>query len=77
MQKMAISEFKAHALKIMAQVAKSKESIVITKRGKPLVQVVPFVSADRENTPGKLAKLLIFEKDITSDLGQEIWDACK
>jgi hypothetical protein len=45
--------------------------------GKPLVQVVPFVSADRENTPGKLAKLLIFEKDITSDLGQEIWDACK
>jgi len=38
---MAISEFEAHALKVLNEVAESRETIVITKRGKPLVQGVP------------------------------------
>jgi prevent-host-death family protein len=77
MQKMAITEFKAHALKVMAHIAKSKEPVIITKRGQPLVQVVPFVSADKENIPGKLTNRLVFETDIVSELGHEMWDACK
>jgi hypothetical protein len=27
--------------------------------------------------PGKLANYLVFEKDIVSPLGEEMWDACK
>ena len=42
MKTMAISEFKAYALKVLNDVAKSQEIIVITKRGKPLAQVVPY-----------------------------------
>jgi len=42
MKTMAISKFKAHALKVLNEVAKSQETIVITKRGKPLAQVVPY-----------------------------------
>ncbi len=42
MKTMAISEFKTHALKVLNEVAKSQETIVITKRGKPLAQVVPY-----------------------------------
>ena len=74
---MAISKFKAYALKILDQVAKSQESIVITKRGKPLAEVVPFRKSDKNPVPGKLADTLVFEKDIVSPLGKDMWDACK
>jgi len=77
MQTMGISEFKAHALKILDQVAKLQESIVITKRGKPIAQVIPYRNSDMNPKPGKLANYLVFEKDIVSPLGEEMWDACK
>ena len=50
MKTMAISEFKAHALKVLNEVAKSQETIVITKRGKPLAQVVPFEIRNEAST---------------------------
>jgi prevent-host-death family protein len=75
MQTLAITKFKAHALKILAQVAETRESVVVTKRGKPLAEVIPF-SPDT-NLPGKLADALIFEKDIVAPVGEDIWDACK
>ena len=77
MQTMGISEFKAHALKILDQVAKSQEGLIITKRGKPLAQIIPYRSSDMNPKPGKLASYLVFEKDIVSPLGEEMWDACK
>jgi prevent-host-death family protein len=77
MKTMAISKFKAYALKILDQVAKSQESIIITKRGKPLAEVVPFRKSDKNPVPGKLADTLVFEKDIVSPLGEDMWDACK
>ena len=77
MKMMAISKFKAHALKIVDNVAKSQEKVVITKRGKPLAEVIPYRSVVGNSKPGKLADALVFEKDIISPLGEEIWDACK
>lgn len=77
MQTMGISQFKAHALKILDQVSKSQEGIIITKRGKPLAQIIPYRSSDMNPKPGKLANYLVFEKDIVSPLGDEMWDACK
>lgn len=77
MKTIAVSQFKAHALKILDQVSKTQESVVITKRGKPLAEVVPIRSADKNAEPGKLSDTLVFEKDIVSPLGEEMWDACK
>jgi prevent-host-death family protein len=77
MQTMGISQFKSHALKILDQVAKTQESIVITKRGKPLAQIIPYRNSISNHTPGKLADALVFENDIVSPLGEEMWDACK
>jgi len=75
MKILAITEFKAHALQILAKVAETKESVVVTKRGKALAEVVPFSA--REPAPGKLSEALVFEKDIVSPLGDEMWDVCK
>ena len=77
MQTMGISQFKSHALKILDQVAKTKEIIVITKRGKPLAQIIPYRNSISNQTPGKLADALVFENDIISPIGEEMWDACK
>ena len=77
MQTMGISQFKSHALKILDQVAKTKEVIIITKRGKPLAQIIPYCDSISNHAPGKLADALVFEKDIVSPLGEEMWDACK
>ena len=77
MQTMGISEFKSHALKVLAHVARTKQTIVITKRGKPLAQIIPYQNSISNHTPGKLADALVFENDIVSPLGDEMWDACK
>ncbi len=77
MKTMAISEFKAHALKVLNDVAKSQETIVITKRGKPLAQVVPHRKSEMKPTPGKLADSFVFEKDVITPLGEGLWEACK
>lgn len=75
MKTLAITDFKAHALQILGQVAKTKESVVITKRGKPLAEVIPFSVS--KPAPGKLSEALVFEEDIVSPLGEGVWDACK
>lgn len=77
MQTMGISRFKTHALKILDQVAKTQEIIVITKRGKPLAQLIPYRNLITSHKPGKLADTLVFENDIVSPLGEEMWEACK
>ena len=77
MKTMGISKFKSHALKILGQVAKTQEMIVITKRGKPLAQIIPYRSSDTNPKPGRLSDALVFEKDVISPLGEEMWDACK
>ncbi|MCK4766225.1 MAG: type II toxin-antitoxin system Phd/YefM family antitoxin [Candidatus Aminicenantes bacterium] len=76
MKAMGISQFKAHAVEILAQMAKTKENIVITKRGKPLARVIPYRDLNATPKPGKLADTLVFEKDIISPLGEEMWEAC-
>lgn len=74
MKSMAVSQFKARALRVLDEIARSGESMLITKRGKPLARVVPF--ADRSK-PGKLAHTLVFEEDIVSPLGEELWEAAR
>jgi len=41
MKTMAAGSFKVHCLAVMDEVQKKRETIVITKRGKPVVKIVP------------------------------------
>ncbi len=77
MRTMAISDFKKHALKVLNEVAYSQETIVITKRGKPLAEVVPYRTSEIKPIPGKLADSFVYEKDIVTPLGEELWEACQ
>ncbi|MCU0307027.1 MAG: type II toxin-antitoxin system Phd/YefM family antitoxin [Thermoleophilia bacterium] len=47
MREVAISEAKAHLLRLADEVARTGEELVITRRGRPLVRVVPVEPAPR------------------------------
>lgn len=76
MESMAISQFKAHALKIIDQVAKSQEPLIITKRGQPLAQIIPYQETVPEHKPGQLQGTLVFEEDLLTPLGEKLWEVC-
>ena len=75
MKTMAITKFKMHALQVLGEVAETREPVVVTKRGKPLAEIIPF--AEKNPSSGKLAETLVFEDNIVSPLGEEIWNACR
>ncbi len=77
MKTMAISEFKAHALQVIGHVAKTRETVIVTKRGEPLAEVVPIRKSDTAPVPGTLSETLVFEKDIVSPIGDSDWGACR
>jgi prevent-host-death family protein len=45
METMTISEFKAKCLAVMKRVQKTRKPILITKRGEPVVEIVPTTPA--------------------------------
>jgi len=76
MKTMAISQFKTHALRIIDQLSQNNETIVVTKRGKPLALITPYDDTNINSKPGKLSDTLSFEEDIVSPLGEEMWEVC-
>ncbi len=77
MKTMSVSNFKAHALKVIDRVSKTHEKVVITKRGKAVAELIPFRTPERDAIPGKLSSTLIFENDIVTPLGAKMWEVCK
>lgn len=74
-RQMAISEFKAKALEVLKYVGERRGSIVVTKHGKPIAQVVPVDGVAPR--PGSLAHTLIHEGDVVSPLGAEAWESTR
>jgi len=69
------SEFKAKCLAVLDEVERTRQSVVITKRGKPVAELVPHVAKKRELW-GLLKDELFIEGDIISPIDVE-WEAPK
>ena len=54
MKKMAAGQFKVHCLAVMDEVQAKKESVLITKHGKPVAKLVP-VSGEKDDIYGFMA----------------------
>jgi len=65
-------EFKTKCLKLLDEVAEKRETVVITKHGKPVAQVVPM-PVERELI-GAMRGSVLWEGDIISPLEDE-WEA--
>ncbi|MBI2604708.1 MAG: type II toxin-antitoxin system Phd/YefM family antitoxin [Deltaproteobacteria bacterium] len=69
-----ISVFKAKALRMIDQVARSGERLVVQRHGKPVVAVVPLEPSGKA-VPGRLRGTVIDEKNVVSPLGAKLWSA--
>ncbi len=65
MKKMAAGFFKVHCLAVMDEVQSKRESVVITKRGKPVAKLVP-VDKDADEIYGFLRDKVAITGDIVS-----------
>jgi prevent-host-death family protein len=70
----AAGEFKSKCLKLLDEVADKRETLVITKHGKPVAQVVPM-PAEKELF-GAMRGSGVIVGDIISPLENE-WEALK
>jgi prevent-host-death family protein len=68
-------EFKAKCLKLLDEVAEKRETLVITKHGKPVAQVVPMPPTEGDFV-GSMRGSVLWEGDIISPLDVE-WEAMK
>ena len=60
--------FKAECLKLMDQVEKTREPIIITKHGRPVAQLAP-VPADPRSLFGYMKDTVRIEGDVMAPLG--------
>jgi prevent-host-death family protein len=65
MKTIAAGEFKARCLSLMNDVQKTRETLVITKRGKPVAKLVP-VSTVKDDFIGRLKGRIRIVGDIES-----------
>jgi prevent-host-death family protein len=70
----AAGEFKAKCLKLLDQVAEERKTLIITKHGKPVAQLIPAPAA--EDFVGSMRGSVLWEGDIISPIDVE-WEAMK
>jgi prevent-host-death family protein len=77
MKKMPAGEFKAHCLSVMETVCATGESVLITKRGRPVAKLVP-AETERQDFLGRLQGMVKIVGDIESPLeAPEVWEALR
>jgi len=73
MKKIAAGEFKARCLTLMEDVRSTREPLVVTKRGKPVVKLVP-VEKEKDQFFGRLKGMFRVVGDIESPIPDE-WES--
>ena len=68
-RQLAAGEFKAKCLAVLDDVQRTGRVVVVTKRGRPVAQVVPLPAAESESLEGSV----VFEEDLLSPIDVE-WD---
>ncbi|MGC2324172.1 MAG: type II toxin-antitoxin system Phd/YefM family antitoxin [Terriglobales bacterium] len=76
---MTAGAFRAHCLAVLNEVARTREPVVITKRGKPIAKLVPLKESRRRKFLGRLEGILLPAKgDLTEPtVPLEDWEMLK
>lgn len=71
--KIAVSQFKAHCLEIIDKLQTSHESIIITKRDKPIAKIMSF-DTSKPSLFGMLSNKAEIKGDILEPIDEK-WEA--
>jgi prevent-host-death family protein len=74
---MAAGTFKATCLAVMDEVQKKRQSVVITKNGKPVAKLVPIAKEPDPIFGFMRGKIAIVGDVVSPVVPQEDWDALK
>jgi prevent-host-death family protein len=74
MDTLSVSKFKAICLAVVEEVAKTKQGVIITKRGKPIAELIPY---EEGTEPVPLKDTVAFMGDIMSPVAPEDWEALR
>lgn len=77
MNTMQASEFKAKCLALMDEIARTGEPLVVTKHGKPVVQVTAYRPPRAKSLFGLEKGKIQILGDIISPIGADLWEAMK
>jgi prevent-host-death family protein len=74
MKTLSVSEFKATCSSVLEQVRRDRRSVLLTKRGVPIAEIVP-VKTKEKAVPLKAS--LKFMRDIASPVAEDEWEVQK
>lgn len=77
MQTIQASKFKARCLALMDQVARTGETIVVTKNGRPVAELRPHRGPRARSLIGLHKGRIKIRGDIVSVVGTELWEALR
>ncbi len=75
MENISISIFKAQCLRILEEVHRQRKRIVVTKRGKPIVEVRSIEDIEQQKIP--LKETVVSIGDIISPVCSDEWEVLK
>ena len=74
MRTMAVGEFKAKCIEIMAEVNATGQPVLVTRRGKPLARVVPSLELSPKESAESIFGCLRHMGAITGDIVSPVLD---
>lgn len=77
MRKMAAGAFKANCLAVMEEVRDKRETVVITKRGKPVAKLVPLTTEADEIYDFLAGKGAVTGDIVSPAISSEEWGELK
>jgi prevent-host-death family protein len=70
------AEFKAHCLRILDEVDRSRQSVTVTKRGRPVAEVRPVAMHERKSAFGALkGTVLHYDRPFDPAVDPDEWHA--
>ena len=74
MESLSVSKFKATCLSVLNDVKELKKRVIITKRGEPIAEIVPY---DRDDKNIPLKDTVTFISDIIAPVAEKDWEVLK
>jgi prevent-host-death family protein len=73
----AVSELKARCLRVVDDVARRRQEIIVTRRGKPVARLIPFGGETEDDVLAQLRGTLVGGDDVSDfETGLE-WEAMR
>jgi prevent-host-death family protein len=71
----AISELKAHCLRLVDEVARGRRELIVTKRGKPIARVVPLEDVPEDDALARLRGTVLGGDRVEDFDTGVVWEA--